>query len=393
MLLSASRSALLLVLLLAGCNNPFNPAAQTPKASPTPPPPPTVTVVTVQPQPVPVTVELPGRTTAYLAAELRPQVTGLLKERLFKEGSEVKAGQMLYAIEAAPYQAAYESARALLSRAEANLSIARLKAERNRELLKLQAISTQTNDEAQATEKQAQADVAVAKAALEKTQIDLNFTRLTAPIAGRIGRSAVTVGSLVTAHQPTALATIQQIDPIYVDLTQSSSEMLRLKRELESGKLQRPDSKKVVVQLLLEEGVRYGHRGELAFSEVSVDPATGSVTLRALFPNPEGLLLPGMYVRAQIVEGVNEGAILLPHAAVSYTPRGQPQVLIVNSEQKVEVRPIQTRESLSGQWVVTSGLTAGERVITEGVQKARPGSVVNPQAPPNPPAANATTQP
>jgi membrane fusion protein (multidrug efflux system) len=359
-------------LLLAACSGKDQPTAGAPAA-------PAVTVLTVQTESVPVSTELPGRTSPYLIAELRPQVTGIVKARQFKEGSEVKAGQVLYQIDPATYQAAYDSARANLARAEANVEAARLKAERYAELVKIEAVSLQDNDEAVAALKQAQADVGSAKAALDKARIDLGFTRVTSPIAGRISRSAVTAGALVTANQAEALATVQKLDPIYVDLTQSSAELLRMRRDLESGRLQRAADNAVPVQLVLEDGSLYGAEGKLAFSEVTVDEATGSVTLRAVFPNPKGELLPGMYVRARLTQGVQGDAILVPHAAVSRTPRGEGQAMVVNAENMVEPRIIKTGQSIGDKWVVTEGLAPGDRVIVEGLQKARPGSPVQAQ--------------
>ena len=340
---------------------------------------PAVTVMTVQPEPVPITAELPGRTTPYLMAELRPQVSGIVKERMFKEGSDVRAGQVLYRIDPAIYQAAYDSTRASLARADANLEVARQKAVRYADLVKIEAVSAQTNEEAQAAKKQAQADVGTAKAALDKARVDLDFTRVTSPIAGRIGRSTVTAGALVTANQQAALATVQQLDPIYVDVTQSSAKLLSLKRDLESGKLQRAAGNTVPVQLVLEDGSLYGAEGRLAFSEVTVDQATGSVTLRAVFPNPKGDLLPGMYVRARLTQGVNRAAMLVPHAAVSRTPSGEAQVMMVNSESKVEPRSVKAEQSIGDKWVVTEGLAAGDRVIVEGLQKVKPGAPVQAQ--------------
>lgn len=361
--------------LLAACggkDQPPGPGAGGPGA-------PAVTVLTVRAEPVPVATELPGRTSPYLIAELRPQVTGIVKQRLFKEGSEVRAGEVLYQIDPATYQAAYDSARANLARAEANVVAARLKAERYADLVKVEAVSKQANDEAAAALKQAQADVAAAKAALDKARIDLGFTRVTSPIAGRISRSAVTPGALVTANQNEALATVQKLDPIYVDVTQSSAELLRMRRDFASGKLQRTNGSAVPVQLVLEDGSVYGAQGKLEFSEVTVDEGTGSVTLRAVFPNPKGELLPGMYVRARLAQGVREDAILVPHAAVSRDPHGNATVMLVNGESKVEPRIVKAEQSVGDSWVVTEGLTPGERVIVEGLQKARPGSPVQAQ--------------
>ena len=362
------------VLLLSACGGEQKqpPAGGAPAA-------PTVTVVTVQPESVAQVAELPGRTVPYQVAELRPQVTGIVKARLFKEGSEVKPGQVLYRIDAATYQAAYDSARASQARAEANLEAARLKAVRYADLVKIQAVSTQANEETQAGQKQAQADVGMAKAALDKARVDLDYTRVASPIAGRIGRSTVTAGALVTANQAAALATVQQLDPIYVDLTQSSAELLSLKRALDSGKLARAGGNSVPVQLVLEDGSAYAAEGKLAFSEVTVDQATGSVTLRAVFPNPKGELLPGMYVRARLTQGVNRDAMLVPHAAVSRDPKGNATVMVVNAESKAEARIVKAEQSKDDKWVVTEGLAAGDRVIVEGLQKAKPGAPVQVQ--------------
>lgn len=380
-------AALAGALLLASCDGQPPQGAGTAGA----PQAPTVTVVTVRPEPVPLVAELPGRTNARLIAEIRPQVTGIVKERPFEEGSEVRAGQLLYLIDPAPYEAAYASAQANLARAEANLGVARLKARRYAGLEKSDAVSKQANDEAIAEAKQAEAEVAAAQAALDKTKIDLDFTRVRSPIDGRIGRSAVTPGALVTANQAAALATVQQLDPIFVDLTQSSAEALRIRRQLESAKLQRTEGGAVAVQLVLEDGAPYRREGTLAFSEVSVDERTGSVTLRAVFPNPDRELLPGMYVRARLTQGVNRDAILLPHAAVTRSPRGEAQVMVVGTDGKVEVRTVEAERSLGDKWVLTEGLTAGERVIVEGLQKVKAGATARaeeagaPKSEPTPP--------
>ncbi|HRP25733.1 efflux RND transporter periplasmic adaptor subunit [Thauera sp.] len=339
-------------------------------------PAPAVTVMTVKSESVPMVTELPGRTTPYLIAELRPQVTGIVTERAFNEGSEVKAGQVLYRIDPAPYQAAYDSAKAALARAEANAQAARIKAERHAGLVKIEAVSKQANDDAQAALKQAQAEVAAAKAALDKAKIDLDYTRLKSPIAGRIGRSAVTAGALVTANQAQALATVQQLDPIYVDLTQSSVEMLRLRSDLAAGRLQAGAKGEVPVKLILEDGSEYAAEGRLALSEVTVDEGTGSVTLRAQFANGDGVLLPGMYVRARLPQGTRSDAILVPHKALSRDPRGDALVMVVNADNVVESRAVQVAQSLGESWVLTGGLQAGERVIVEGLQRVRPGAPV-----------------
>jgi membrane fusion protein (multidrug efflux system) len=349
---------------------------------------PQVAVFEVQSEPVPLVLELPGRTAPYLIAEVRPQVTGIVKQRPFREGSEVKAGELLYQIDPATYQAAYDSAEAGLARAEANLFAARLKAERFAGLVQIEAVSKQANDEAQAAFKLAEAEVASARAALAKAKVDLAFTRVSAPIPGRAGRSEVTPGALVTANQERALVTIQQLDPIYVDLTQSSAELLKLRRDLEAGRVQRKTADSVPVRLLLEDGSEYTAAGKLAFSEVSVDPATGSVTLRAVFPNPDGVLLPGMYVRARLEQGVSSDVVLVPHAAVSRDPRGNATVMVVDGENKVEARVVKAERSLGDKWVVSEGLAPGERVIVEGLQRVRPGAQVQVAGAPAPAAAN-----
>ncbi len=341
-----------------------------------PPPAPAVTVMTLKTESVPMVAELPGRTTSFLIAELRPQVTGIVTERAFNEGSEVKAGQVLYRIDPAPYQAAYDSAKATLARAEANAQVARIKAERHAGLVKIEAVSKQANDDAQAGLKQAQAEVAATKAALDKAKIDLDYTRLKSPIAGRIGRSAVTAGALVTANQAQALATVQQLDPIYVDLTQSSADMLRLRNEVAAGRLLAGAKGEVPVKLILEDGSEYAAEGRLALSEVTVDEGTGSVTLRAKFSNADGVLLPGMYVRARLPQGTRSDAILVPHKALSRDPLGNALVMAVDAESKVVARPVQVAQSLGEHWVVTGGVKAGERIIVEGLQKVRPGAVV-----------------
>jgi membrane fusion protein (multidrug efflux system) len=338
--------------------------------------PPAVGVIAVVAQPVPVVAELPGRTAAYLIAEVRPQVSGIVARRAFVEGSDVKAGALLYEIAPAAYAATRDSAVASLARAEANRDAARVKALRHADLVKIDAVSKQANDDAQAAWQLADAEVAVARAAVAKARIDLDYTRVSAPISGRIGRSMVTAGALVTANQASPLATIQQLDPIYVDVTQTTTDLLRLRRELAAGRLQTAGTGSVPVRLVLEDGSVYGKEGRLAFSEVAVDPGTGSVTLRALFPNPNAELLPGMYVRARLTQGVLRDAILVPHAAVTRNPQGKAEVLLVNAENKVEVRVVETAQTQGPHWVVSHGLAAGERVVVEGLQKVRPGMVV-----------------
>ena len=364
---------LIAALLLVGCGEKADPNAGTGTPAPV------VTVVRVQTESVPTINELPGRTAPYLISEVRPQVSGIIQRRAFNEGSEVKAGQLLYQIDPAVYQAAYDSAKANLARASASVSSEKLKAQRYAELVKIEAVSKQANDEADASLKQAEAEVAAAKAALDKARIDLAYTKVVSPISGRIGRSTVTPGALVTANQVDALATVQQLNPIYVDVTQSSAELLRMQRDLEQGKLKSAGGNAVAVQLVLEDGSIFDKEGKLAFSEVTVDQGTGSVTLRAVFPNAKGQLLPGMYVRARITQGVKSDAILVPHAAVGRDPRGNATVMVVNAENKVEPRIVKTAQSINDKWVVTEGLTAGERVIVEGLQKARPDTVVDAQ--------------
>jgi len=339
--------------------------------------PPEVGVITVQPQRVALTTELSGRTAPHLIAEVRPQVGGIIKKRLFTEGSDVKAGQVLYQIDPASYEAAHASARASQARAEATLGMVRLKAERYQDLVKIKAVSQQDNDDAQAALKQAEADLAAAKAAVETARINLAYTKITAPISGRIGRSSITDGALVTANQATALATIQKLDTMYVDVTQSSAELLRLKQTLASGVLKKDTATaQARVKLVLEDGSPYPLTGTLKFSEVTVDQSTGSITLRAVFPNPKQVLLPGMFVRAVLEEGVNEQAMLVPQRGVTRNPKGDAVVMMVSAEEKVEPRVIQVVRTVGENWLVSGGLKPGDRVILEGLQKARPGTPV-----------------
>jgi len=337
---------------------------------------PEVGVIVLKPERVVLTTELAGRTSAYLVAEVRPQVGGIIQKRLFTEGTDIKAGEVLYQIEPAMYEAAYASAKANLSRSEANIIPIRLKAGRYAELVKINAVSLQDYDDASAALKQAEADVEGSKAAVETARINLAYTKVIAPISGRIGRSSVTNGALVTASQPAALATIQQLSPIYVDVTQSSAELLRLKQNLASGLLISNGAVQARVRLLLEDGSPYPLPGTLKFSEVTVDQSTGSITLRAIFPNPKHTLLPGMFVRAILEEGVNEHAILVPQRGVTRNPAGNAMIMLVGSEEKVEPRIIKVVQSVGDKWLVSDGLKAGDRVILEGLQKARPGTPV-----------------
>ncbi|MBT0652420.1 efflux RND transporter periplasmic adaptor subunit [Geomobilimonas luticola] len=346
------------------------------KSTPPPSGPPEVGVITIQTQRAAVTTELPGRTSAYLVAEVRPQVSGIVQKRIFTEGSDVKAGQVLYQIDPATYQAAYASAKAALARAEANLIPARLKEERFRDLVKIKAVSQQDYDDASASLKQAEAEVAAAKASVETARINLAYSKVTAPISGRIGKSTVTDGALVTANQSAPLATIQNLGSMYVDITQSSAELLRLQQSLASGLLKKGGAAGAKVKLLLENGATYPLEGTLKFSDVTVEPTTGSVTLRALFPNPKQQLLPGMFVRAVVQEGVNEQAILVPQRGVTRNPVGEAMVMVVGAEEKVEPRTIKVARTVGDNWLVGEGLKAGDRVILEGIQKARPGTTV-----------------
>ncbi|MEI8172414.1 MAG: efflux RND transporter periplasmic adaptor subunit [Deltaproteobacteria bacterium] len=335
-----------------------------------------VAIVTVHPEKVAITTELSGRTSACLVAEIRPQANGLIQKRLFTEGADVKAGQVLYQIDPAPFKAALDNASAALDRAKANLPAIRSRAERVQELLADKAVSQQDSDDATAALRQSEADIQYWKATVETARISLGYTRITAPISGRIGKSNVTEGALVTAHQPVALATIQQLNPIYVDLPQSTAELLRLQRRLEDGRLNPGGKNRNKVRLILEDGTPYSLEGTFQFRDVTVDPSTGSVMLRVVAPNPKGLLLPGMFVRTVIQEGVNTQAILIPQQAVTRDPKGNPVVLIVDAEGKVQQRMLTLDRAIGNRWLVSSGLAAGDRVVVEGLQKARPGASV-----------------
>ncbi|PKN61965.1 MAG: efflux transporter periplasmic adaptor subunit [Deltaproteobacteria bacterium HGW-Deltaproteobacteria-15] len=379
---------------------------------------PEVAVVTVQPRQVVLTTELPGRTSPYMVAEIRPQVSGLIQKRQFQEGSDVKAGGSLYLIDPAPFQAALENAAANLAtmkknaeraqaalgasianvaRQRATLELARTNRERYEDLIKDRAVSAGQRDQAvteaqvaeaavKAAEAQVESDrkaigaaeaaIQQAEAAMQTARINLAYTRITAPISGRIGRSSVTMGAIVTAYQPLALATIQQLDPIYVDVPQSTTELLRLQRRLEEGRISRNGGNLDTVRLMLENGALYPLEGTLQFRDVSVDPSTGSVILRMVFPNPNGILLPGMFVRIVVKEGVNEQAILVPQQAVSRDPKGNPTALIVDAEGKVQQRMLTLDRAIGDEWFVIDGLAPGDRVIAEGMQKVRPGAVV-----------------
>jgi multidrug efflux system membrane fusion protein len=350
-------------ILLSGCDNSADQQAHalTPQ----------VTVHVVNIAPLSITTELPGRTSAFRVAEVRPQVSGIILKRHFIEGSDVQAGESLYQIDPATYQAAYDSAKGDESKAQAAAAIAHLTVKRYVPLLGTKYISQQDYDQAVATARQADADVMAAKAAVESARINLAYTKVTSPITGRIGKSSVTEGALVTNGQSDAMATVQQLDPIYVDVTQSSSDFMRLKQE----SLQHGGEAKSV-QLLMENGQAYSLKGTLQFSDVTVDESTGSITLRAIFPNPQHTLLPGMFVRARIDEGVNPNAMLVPQQGVTRTPRGDATVLLVNDKNQVEMRNVVASQAIGDQWLITSGLKSGDKVIVSGLQKVHPGATV-----------------
>ena len=383
--------ALLASGLLTACGE-QGPAQQGPGAMPLA----AVDVVTLHTAPLQLTTELTGRSAPLRVAEVRPQVSGIILKRLFTEGSDVKAGQLLYQIDPAVYQAAVASAKANLAKAQANEQSARLKAKRYAELVKVKAISSQEYDDADAAWKQQLAEIGAAKAALQSANINLAYTRITAPISGRIGKSAVTEGALVTAQQADSLTSIQQLDPMYVDVRQSTADLLRLKRQVAAGKLTQDEQKGARVSFQLEDGSTYGEEGSLQFSDVTVDETTGMVTLRVIVPNPHQLLLPGMFMRATLQEGERAEGLLVPQTAVTRTPKGGATVMVVMADNKVELREVQLGRIVGSDWVVESGLKAGERVIVAGLQKVKPGVVVAPaeqgaaapsaQAPANAPA-------
>jgi membrane fusion protein (multidrug efflux system) len=366
--------AVALAFLGAGCNEAPSRAA----AQPATPAPVAVTVLTLQRAEVPVTTLLPGRTAPLRVAEVRPQVGGVLQQRLFTEGERVAAGQPLFQIAAAPFEAAVQRAEAALARAEAAERAATGIANRYRTLARAQAVSEQNLENAEATLRQTRADVASARAALDTARIELGYTEVKSPISGRTGRANVTVGALVTGSQAAPLVTVAQLDPIYVDLTQPSARLLQQRRDVESGALRRDSADRAVVRLLLEDGSEYPHAGEVQFSEVIVDQGTGSVTLRAIFPNPDQMLLPGMFVRARVEEGITDQALLVPQRAVLRTPRGEPMAFVVNGENVVEQRVLRASRAVGNDWLVTSGLNPGDRVVLEGLQRIRAGARVQP---------------
>lgn len=349
--------------LLAGCDGSDNskPSAQAPQ----------VTVYVVKSAPLAVTTELPGRTDAFRVAEVRPQVSGIVLRRNFTEGSDIKAGDSLYQIDPATYQAAYDSAKGDLVKAEAAANIAHLTVKRYIPLVGTQYVSRQEYDQAVASARQADASVTAAQAGVETARINLAYTKVSSPINGRIGKSSVTEGALVTNGQTSALATVQQLDPIYVDVTQSSNDFMQLKQ----ASLQKGNDTSSV-QLLMENGQPYPEKGTLQFSDVTVDESTGSITLRAVFPNPQHMLLPGMFVRARIDEGVQPNAILVPQQGLTRTPRGDATVLVVNAKEQVEMRTVVAPQAIGDRWLVTDGLKEGDRVIVSGLQKVHPGATV-----------------
>ncbi|EQA97707.1 membrane fusion protein (multidrug efflux system) [Sphingobium wenxiniae] len=356
-------------LALTGCG----------KEAPPAPPPPAVGVVTLKAETAPLTAELPGRIAAMETAEVRPQISGVIRRRLFTEGGYVKAGQVLYEIDDAPYRAALAQAQGNLARAQASISATSLQAQRYRELVGINAVSRQEADNAMAAAQQARADVSAQRAAVQAAQVNQDFTRIKAPISGRIGRSLFTPGALVQTAQADPLATIQRTDMVYVDVTQSAADIINLKQALKRGGVSEADGARV--QLLLPNGSVYPIEGRMQFSEVTVDPSSGAVTLRATFANPDGLLLPGMYVRARLVEGQRRDAILAPQQGISRDARGRATALIVNAGNKVEMREVQLDRAVGDKWIVTSGLKAGDRLIVEGLLNLRPGADVRPGAP------------
>jgi len=371
-------AAACLIALLAGCNQQKQAGGQPQGGGP-----PEVSVLTIEPQRLTVTTELPGRTAAYRIAEIRPQVSGIVLKRLFREGSDVKAGDQLYQIDPATYEASLASAQADVQKAEANLQAARNKASRYGDLVKNSVVSKQDFDDVQASLKQNEAQVAAAKAAYNLASINLNYTKVFAPISGRIGKSGVTEGALVTANQATALATIQQFDPIYVDVTQTASQLMKLREDMATGRIRPAEPGKIPVTLFLNsnasgDDTAYPAKGELQFSDVTVDAGTSSVQLRAVFPNPNKDLLPGLFVRARVEQGVAENAITVPQAAVARGPDGSARVWVVGADNKVNPRTIKTERAVGNVWLVSDGLAVGERVVVEGLQKVKPGAEVKP---------------
>jgi membrane fusion protein (multidrug efflux system) len=347
-----------------------------------------VVVVTLKSQPVTLRRELPGRTSAFLVAEVRPQVDGIVTQRLFTEGARVEKGQPLYQLDDARYRADYQSALAALARAEATLATAETNAKRSAQLVKIDAVSQQDDENAAAALRQAQADVKAAQAAVDRAKVVLGYARIVSPITGRIGKSTVTQGALVTANQEQPLATVQQLDPLYVDLSQSSAEWLQLRKQVEAGRMQ--GAKDMPVKILLEDGTEYPHPGRLAFSDVTVDPTTGSFGLRVVVPNEEQMLLPGMYLRAVIGTGVREDALLVPQQGVARGPKGTTTAMVVGADGNAEQRDVRVSQAIGDRWLVEAGLAPGDRVVVEGLQKIRPGVPLQPAEAGAAPSAVAT---
>ncbi len=357
-------------LALSGCNDEQKGGGERPA--------PEVGIVTLKAEPLTIKTELPGRTSAFRVAEVRPQVSGIILKRNYKEGSDVTEGTSLYQIDPAPFQAAFDSARAELAKAQANANIANLTVKRYKPLLGTNYISQQEYDQATSTYAQALAAVKAAEAAVETARINLNYTKVTAPISGRTGKSSVTEGALVAAGQATELMRVQQLDPIYVDVTQSSEDFLRLRNEIEKGSLQKEPGK-APVSLVINNGQEYAQKGALEFSDVTVDETTGSITMRAIFPNPNKELMPGMFVRAILEDGVKQDALLVPQQGVTRTSQGDTQVMIVGADNKVEVKKVKAAQAVGNKWLITDGLQDGDRVIVIGLQKIKPGIVVVPK--------------
>ncbi len=368
-----SRLALIALLpaFLFACQ-PTSQSAPGAAASERPPTP--VSIVTVETAPVTLARELPGRTRAFQVAEVRPQVSGIVLDRLFREGSEVKAGEALYQLDDATYRAELASARAALARAEAGLEVADLNAKRAEELLDVKAVSDQEYRNLLAVRQQAEADVEMAKAQIAAAQVRVDYARISAPIAGRVGKSSVTQGALVTADQAELLTTVHQLDPIYVDVTQSASELLQLRRNLDENALRLADA--IPVEIVLDDGTAYPHKGELTFADAAVDPTTGSVAMRIVVPNPERLLLPGMYVRAMVSNAIVEDGLLVPQQAIQRTPSGEAFAMVVASDGTAQRKILELDQTIGENWLVRRGLSNGDRVIVEGLQKVRPGVAV-----------------
>lgn len=390
-------ASIVAILITTACSSNTHAVASRPE--------PEVATVTINSETVVLSTELPGRTSSYLVAEIRPQVSGVIQSRLFREGSNVKAGDPLYQIDPAPYNAAYSQAKSALATAEAELATAqanlpaiRLRAQRLKGLAEIHAVGQQDYDDASAALQQAEATVQArnaavetSRAAVETARINLSYTPIKAPISGRIGISNVTVGAMATAYQPTPLAVIQKLDPIYVDVVQANAQVLRLRQQLEAGRLKRSGAVEKKAKLILEDGTPYSKEGTLQFRDVTVDPATGSVTLRLIFPNPDQVLLPGTFVRAVVQEGVSDQALLVPQQGVTRDTKGKAVAWVVNKDDKIEQRTLELNRAIGNKWLVTSGLAAGERLVVEGFQKARPGDRVRVVAFTPGPSERATT--